>query len=61
MTGDYAADLATALRMLIGIVRMAELDQQGRADRGQISVDVALTGGGVEKWTITIERSPSSH
>jgi hypothetical protein len=50
-----------AARTLIGTVRMVEGGEKRRAHISELSLEVELTGGGVETWTITIERTASSH
>ncbi len=54
-------DIIAAARMLIGMVRLSERDEGGRSTHAELSLEVDLTGGGKETWTITIERTASSH
>lgn len=61
-TQQAAADaLTNAARLLIGTVRSAERSEGGRSSGAELSLEVELTGGGVETWKITIERTASSH
>lgn len=39
----------------------AEASERARSEGAELEVRVELTGGGVETWTITIERTASSH
>jgi hypothetical protein len=54
-------DIIAAARVLIGMVRLLERDEGGRSTHTELSLEVDLTGGGKETWTITIERTASSH
>jgi hypothetical protein len=57
-----AGDAITeAARVLIGVVRATERDESRRSSNAELSLEVELTGGGVETWKITIERTASSH
>lgn len=53
--------ITNAARVLIGTTRMAERSEHGRSTKAELELEVELTGGGVETWTITIERTASSH
>jgi hypothetical protein len=53
--------LTNAARVLIGVVRSTERIERGRSSAAELSLEVELTGGGVETWKITIERTASSH
>jgi hypothetical protein len=53
--------ISNAARVLIGIVRSTERIERGRSSVAELSLEVELTGGGVETWKITIERTASSH
>jgi hypothetical protein len=53
--------IMNAARLLIGTVRASERSEKGRSSGAELSLDVELTGGGHETWTITIERTASSH
>lgn len=50
-----------AARTLIGLVMAVERDEQGRSNNAELSLEIELTGGGVETWKITIERTASCH
>jgi hypothetical protein len=50
-----------AARVLIGVARRAEIDEGRRTTKAELVLDVDLTAGGTEQWTITIERTASSH
>jgi hypothetical protein len=50
-----------AARVLIGMVRSTEQIERGRSSAAELSLEIELTGGGVETWKITIERTASSH
>lgn len=54
-------DIVAAARMLIGMVRMAEGSERARSSGATLELQVELTAGGIETWTITIERKASSH
>lgn len=54
-------DIVAAARMLIGMVRVAERGEEARSSGATLELQVELTSGGVETWTITIERKASSH
>jgi hypothetical protein len=58
---DASSGIAAAARVLIGMVRGAEHDEGGRSTGAELSLEIDLTGGGKETWTITIERTASSH
>jgi hypothetical protein len=58
---DASSGIAAAARLLIGMVRGAERDEQGRSTHAELELEVDLTGGGKETWVITIERTASSH
>lgn len=58
---DRQAYIMAAARALIGMVRGAEASERARSEGADLEVRVELTGGGVETWTITIERTASSH
>lgn len=58
---DASSGIAAAARVLIGMVRGAERDEGGRSMHAEISLEIDLTAGGKETWTITIERTASSH
>ena len=53
--------IVEAAHTLIGITRNAERGERARSTHAELSLDVHLTGGGVETWKITIERTASSH
>jgi len=53
--------LTNAARVLIGMVRSTEILERGRSSSAELSLEIELTGGGVETWKITIERTASSH
>jgi hypothetical protein len=50
-----------AAGVLVSMVRMAERAEKGRSSYAELSVEVELTGGGTETWTLKIERTASSH
>lgn len=58
---DGGGYIVAAARVLISMVRGAERDEGGRSTRGNLELQIELTGGGVETWKITIERTASSH
>jgi len=58
---ERSDDIQKAARLLIGMVRASERSEQGRSTKAELGVEVELTGGGMETWTITIERTASSH
>lgn len=58
---DRQAAIFEAARMLIGMVRVAEQSERGRAQKTELELNVELTAGGNETWLITIERTASSH
>lgn len=58
---DRQTYIMAAARALIGMVRGAEASERARSEGAELEVRVELTGGGVETWTITIERTASSH
>lgn len=53
--------LLSAARVLIGVVRSTERSEEARSSGAELSLEIELTGGGVETWKITIERTASSH
>lgn len=53
--------LTNAARTLIGMVRITEGIEHNRSSGAELSLEVELTGGGVETWKITIERTASTH
>lgn len=53
--------ITAAARVLIGIVRTTEQSESARSSGAELSLEIELTGGGVETWKITIERTGSSH
>jgi hypothetical protein len=53
--------VTAAAHVLIGVVKMTERAEHGRAAKAELDLEVELTGGGIETWTITIERTASSH
>jgi hypothetical protein len=55
------AAIIDAARTLVGMVRVAEQSERGRAQRAELELNVELTAGGNETWVITIERTASSH
>lgn len=55
------ADIEASARTLIGIVRRTERAEGNRAVSAELSLEVSLTGGGVETWAISVERTASSH
>ena len=58
---DRGEVITAAAHVLIGMVRVAERSEGGRATHGELELTVDLTGGGVETWVIRIERTASSH
>jgi len=54
-------DIMTAARTLIGMTRKAERNERGRATKAELELQIELTGGGVETWLVTVERTASSH
>lgn len=50
-----------AARVLIGLTRGVERREGQRSSHAELSLEVELTGGGTETWTIRIERTASSH
>lgn len=56
-----ADKIIEAARTLIGLVRSTERREHGRSSGAELSLEVELTGGGVETWKIIIERTASSH
>lgn len=58
---DRGEAIARAARLLIGLVRRLERDEGRRSSTTELSIEVELTAGGTEAWTITIERTASSH
>jgi hypothetical protein len=54
-------DVYAAARLLIGVVRDVERDAGDRSTHAEFDVEIGLTAGGKETWTITIERTTSSH
>lgn len=54
-------EVERAARALISLVRLFERDEGRRSHRATLSLEIELTGGGVETWEITIERTASSH
>ncbi len=53
--------ITMAAHILISLVRGAERSEGARSTHGELELNIELTGGGVETWTITIERTASSH
>jgi hypothetical protein len=53
--------ITDAARILIGLIRGAERSEGARSTHGEVSLEIELTGGGIETWKITIERTASSH
>lgn len=53
--------IMNAARALIGVVRRVERNEKHRATKTELEIDVELLAGGHEIWTITIERTSSSH
>jgi hypothetical protein len=58
---DQGELMAAAARVLISLVRGAERSEGGRSTHGELELNVELAAGGVETWTIRIERTASSH
>jgi hypothetical protein len=58
---ERSDDIQRAARLLIGMVRVSERSEHSRSTKAELDVEVELTGGGTETWTITIERTASSH
>lgn len=54
-------EIESAARVLIGLVRKTEHAENSRSSGAELSLEVSLIGGGTETWTITIERTASSH
>jgi hypothetical protein len=54
-------DVYAAARLLIGVVRDVERDAGDRSTHTWFEFEIDLTAGGKETWTITIERTASSH
>lgn len=55
------SEIEHAAHTLIGLVRLVERDEKQRASKSTLSLEIELTGGGIETWEITIERTASSH
>ena len=53
--------VAEAARLLISVVRDVERDEGDRSTHAEFDFEIDLTAGGKETWTITIERTASSH
>lgn len=53
--------IMAAAGVLVGMVRGAERSEEARSTQAELSLEVELTGGDVETWKITIERTASSH
>jgi hypothetical protein len=53
--------ITMAAHILISLVRGVERSEGGRSTSSELELSIDLTGGGVETWTITIERTASSH
>jgi hypothetical protein len=53
--------IVIAASALIGAVRAIEQDKKQRSSMAELTLEVELTGGGREIWTITIERTVSTH
>lgn len=51
--------ITSAGRTLIGLVMTAERAERSRVQVAELSLEIELTGGGVETWKITIERTAS--
>jgi hypothetical protein len=58
---QHQAAIVDAARTLIGMVRVAEQSERGRAQKSELELNVEVTVGGNETWVITIERVRSSH
>lgn len=58
---DRGDAMMAAARVLIDTVRGSERSEGGRSTHAELEVIVELIAGGVETWTITIERTASSH
>ncbi len=56
-----SSSITDAAQALIGMTRGAERSEGARATHAELSLEIELTGGGVETWKITIERTASSH
>lgn len=53
--------ITDAAYVMIGMVRGAEKSEAARSTSATLSLEVHLTGGGVETWEITVERVASTH
>jgi hypothetical protein len=53
--------IAEAARLLISVVRDVERAEGDRSTHAEFDCEIDLTAGGKETWTITIERTASSH
>jgi hypothetical protein len=58
---DRGPAIRDAAQLLIGFVRSTESAEGGRSTKAELELHVELTAGGTETWTITIERTASSH
>jgi len=45
-----------AARTLIGLVRSIEQNEGSQSSSAELELEIALTGGAVETWKISIER-----
>jgi hypothetical protein len=61
MSKTSADDVVNAARALIGLVRGMEKTERQRSSMAELTLDVKLTSGETETWTITIERMASTH
>lgn len=58
---EHDARLLAAARTLIGLVMSGERQEGRRSEGAELTLEVDLTGGGRESWTITIERTAANH
>ncbi len=56
-----AGAIEAAARELINLTRRVEHTERGRAEFAVLDLEITLTGGGVETWRITVERTASTH
>ena len=50
-----------AARTLIGLVLATERDEGERSTGAELTLEISMADGGTETWTITIERTASTH
>ncbi len=61
VSSQASKNITEAARVLIGLTRSVERSEGARSNHAELSLEIELTGGGVETWKITIERTASSH